>query len=254
MSPEPPPAPGSGQTPPPSSRPASGSRPAQTLAPVSHPATGPAPRSKAEKFWDRLARTWGRPSPEPGQVDTEPLAKTRPYLKPTDTVLDFGCAMGSVDLRLAGSVSTIHGIDISSRMIAGAQEAAEVRGVGNVTFAQATIYDESLNRQSYDVVLAFAVLHLLEDAPGALRRIAELLRPGGLLISVTPCLGERGTVLVGALKVVARMAAAMRLIPRLWRCDRRRLVECMDAAGLITVEIEELDHSVPEYFVAARKI
>ena len=238
MSPEPPPARGSGQTPPPSSR----------------PAPTPAPRSKAEKFWDRLARTWGRPSAEPGQVDTKPLAKTRPYLKPTDTVLDFGCAMGSVDLRLAGSVSTIHGIDISSRMIAGAQEAAEVRGVGNVTFAQATIYDESLNRQSYDVVLAFAVLHLLEDAPGALRRIAELLRPGGLLISVTPCLGERGTVLVGALKVVARMAAAMRLIPRLWRCDRRRLVECMDAAGLITVEIEELDHSVPEYFVAARKI
>lgn len=143
------------------------------------PAPSPAQRSKAERFWDWLARRWGRPSLEPEQTDTKPLAKTRPYLKPTDAVLDFGCAMGSVDLRLADSVKTIHGIDISSRMIAGAQEAAEARGTGNVTFAQATIYDESLNPRSYDVVLAFAVLHLLEDAPNALRRIAELLKPEG---------------------------------------------------------------------------
>lgn len=70
---------------------------------------------------------------------------------------------------------------------------------------------------------------------------------------MTPCLGERGTLLVGALKVVARIATATRLIPRLWRCDRKQLVECMGAAGLITVEIDELDHSVPEYFVVARK-
>ena len=101
-------------------------------------------RSQAEKFWDRLARTWGRPSPEPDQTDTKPLAKTRPYLKATDTVLDYGCAMGSVDLRLADSVRAIHGIDISSRMIAGAKEATASRGVANVTFAKATIFDATI--------------------------------------------------------------------------------------------------------------
>jgi 2-polyprenyl-3-methyl-5-hydroxy-6-metoxy-1,4-benzoquinol methylase len=210
-------------------------------------------RSKAEKFWDRLARTWGRPSLDPEATDTKPLAKTRPYLRPSDTVLDYGCAMGSVDLRLADSVKAIHGIDISSRMIAAAREAAEARGVTNVTFTKATIYDDDLAKGSFNVVLAFAILHLLEDAPNALRRIAELLKPGGVLISVTPCLGERGSLFVGAPKILARIASATRLIPRLWRCDRRQLVESMEAAGLVTVEIDELVHSIPEYFVVARK-
>jgi len=62
-------------------------------------------RSKAEKFWDLLARTWATPTAEPEQTDTKVLAKTRPYLKPSDTILDVGCAKGSVDLRLAGAVS-----------------------------------------------------------------------------------------------------------------------------------------------------
>ena len=148
-------------------------------------------RSKAEKFWDRLARTWGRPAEEPEQTDTSVLAKTRPYLKATDTVLDYGCAKGSVDLRLAAAVRAIHGIDISSNMIAAAREAADARQAANVSFAKATIFDESLERESFDVVLAFAIFHLLEDAPKAMRRIDELLKPGGLLISVTPCLGEK---------------------------------------------------------------
>lgn len=210
-------------------------------------------RSRAERFWDRLARRWERPSLEPGQTDTTALAKTRPYLKPTDVVLDLGCAMGSVDLKLAGSVKAVHGIDISSRMIAAAMEAAEARGTPNVTFTQGTIHEESLAPRSFDVVLAFAILHLLDDAPSALRRIRELLKPGGLLISVTPCLKGKTTLPVRVLMVLVRIAVALRIIPPVWRCTAGELVEAMDAAGLVVVETEELAHSTFEYFVVARR-
>lgn len=210
-------------------------------------------RSRAEKFWDRLARTWGRPSLEPGQTDTKPLAKTRPYLRAMDTVLDYGCAMGSVDLRLADSVRAVHGIDISSGMIAGAKEAAVSRGVANVTFAKATIFDEGLERESFDVVLAFAIFHLLDDAPAVLQRIRELLKPGGLLVSVTPCLEEKATVPVRFVMLLVTLAVATRLIPHVWRCTIGELVESMDAAGLVAVEIEELVHTTSEYFVVARR-
>ena len=135
-------------------------------------------RSKAEKFWDRLARNWDKPTEESDQTDTKVLAKTRPYLKATDTVLDYGCAMGSVDLKLAAAVKAIHGIDISSKMIAAAREAAEARKVANVSFSKATIFDESLERESFDVVLAFNIFHLLEDAPKALRRIERTAETG----------------------------------------------------------------------------
>src|SRR5665647_2371653 len=131
-------------------------------------------RSKAEKFWDRLARTWDRPTEESEQTDTKVLAKTRPYLKARDTVLDYGCAKGNVDLKLAAAVKAIHGIDISSTMIAAAREAAETRRVANVSFAKATIFDEGLERESFEVVLAFNIFHLLEDAPKALLQISLL--------------------------------------------------------------------------------
>jgi 2-polyprenyl-3-methyl-5-hydroxy-6-metoxy-1,4-benzoquinol methylase len=210
-------------------------------------------RSKSEKFWDRLARTWSKPTEESDQIDTKVLAKTRPYLKATDTVLDYGCAMGSVDLKLAGAVKAIRGIDISSKMIAGAREAADARKAANVSFAKATIFDGSLERESFDVVLAFAIFHLLEDGPQAVRRIGELLKPGGLLISATPCSGEKGTLPVRSLMLLVRLASGLRLIPHVWCCTIGELQESMDAAGLVTVEVEELVHSTSEYFVVARK-
>ena len=210
-------------------------------------------RSKAEKFWDRLARRWDKPTEESDQTDTKVIAKARPYLKATDTVLDYGCAKGSVDLKLVAAVKAIHGIDISSKMIAAAREAAEAHKVANVSFTKATIFDESLERKSFEVVLAFNIFHLLEDAPKALLRIGELLKPGGSLISVTPCLGEKGTLSVRSVMLLVRLAGKLGLIPRVWRCTVGELRESMDAAGLVTIEIEELVHSTSEYLVVAQK-
>jgi 2-polyprenyl-3-methyl-5-hydroxy-6-metoxy-1,4-benzoquinol methylase len=212
-----------------------------------------ADKSKAEKFWDRLARTWAAPAAGPDQPDTAVLAKTRPYLKATDAVLDFGCAKGSVDLGLASAVKSVHGIDISSNMISAATEAAEARGVANVSFAQATIFDDSLGQESFDVVLALNIFHLLEDAPQALARIGEVLKPGGLLISVTPCLGEKGPPAVRSAMAFVSLAGRLRLIPSVWRPTVEELVEAIRAAGLATVEVQELVHSTSEYFVVAKK-
>jgi 2-polyprenyl-3-methyl-5-hydroxy-6-metoxy-1,4-benzoquinol methylase len=210
-------------------------------------------RSKAEKFWDRLARSWDKPTSESDQTDTKVLAKARPYLKATDAVLDYGCAMGSVDLKLASAVKAIHGIDISSRMIAAASEAAKAGKVANVSFAKATVFDESLERESFDAVLAFNIFHLLEDAPKALLRIRELLKPDGLLISVTPCLGEKGTLPVRSAMLLVRLAGRLRMIPYVRRWKVTELQESMVAASLATIEIEELVYSTSEYFVVAKK-
>jgi 2-polyprenyl-3-methyl-5-hydroxy-6-metoxy-1,4-benzoquinol methylase len=210
-------------------------------------------RSKAEKFWDILARNWDRPTEPSDQTDTKVIAKTRPYLRTTDTVLDYGCAMGSVDLKLAAAVKAIHGIDISSKMIAGAREAADAREAANVSFEKATVFDESLERESFDVVLALNIFHLLDDTPKVLLRISELLKPEGLLISATPCLGEKGTVPVRSVMLLVSLASRLRLIPYVRRWEIGELRESLGAAGLVTIEIEELVHSTSEYFVVAQK-
>ena len=161
--------------------------------------------------------------------------------------------MGSVDLKLAAAVKAIHGIDISSKMIVAAREGADANNAANVSFAKGTIFGESLDRESFDVVLAFNIFHLLEDAPKALLRIGELLKPEGLLISVTPCLGEKARLPVRSVMLLESLAGRLRLIPYVRRWKIGELQKSMDAAGLVTIEIEELVHSTSEYLVVAKK-
>jgi hypothetical protein len=64
--------------------------------------------------------------------------------------------------------------------------------VGNVTFDPTDLFDRSLDAHGYTGVLAFSFLHLVKDLRAVLGRVNELLPTGGLLISQTLCLGERG--------------------------------------------------------------
>jgi hypothetical protein len=58
-----------------------------------------------------------------------------------------------------------------------------------------TIFDQRYETGSYDMILAFSILHLGEGTPEVIRRIYELLEPGGIFISAAACLGvKRGFV------------------------------------------------------------
>lgn len=53
------------------------------------------------------------------------------------------------------------------------------------------LFDESLRPGSFDAVVACNVLLYLENRAEVLARIRELLRPEGMFLSATDCLGER---------------------------------------------------------------
>jgi 2-polyprenyl-3-methyl-5-hydroxy-6-metoxy-1,4-benzoquinol methylase len=52
-------------------------------------------------------------------------------------------------------VKKVHGIDISSKMIEIAKRKTIERKTPNLDFAQGTIFDERLEKGSFDVILAF---------------------------------------------------------------------------------------------------
>ena len=57
------------------------------------------------------------------------------------------------------------------------------RGTGpGISLEQKTLFDATLEAGTYDVVLAFNILHLVDDAPVVVARAAELLKPAGLLV------------------------------------------------------------------------
>ncbi len=124
------------------------------------------------------------------EIHRENLKKTKKYLNSGDVVLDFGCGTGNQSLGVAGDVKEVHGIDISSKMIEIAKIKLDPDKNKNVHFTQTTIFDERLKRGSFDVIMAFNILHYLEDTNEVMQRIKELLKPGGYFISSTECMGE----------------------------------------------------------------
>lgn len=209
--------------------------------------------ANAEKLWDWLASGWDKRT-DLETPDSEVIVRARPLLRAGDRVLDYGCAAGSVAIRLAPSVGSMHGIDVSSNMIAAAERRLESRNPGNVAFSHATIFDSALVPGSYDAVLAFAIFHLLDDTEKVLTRIGELLRPGGLLISVTPCVGAKVSLGDRALVVVARTLSLLRLIPRVRFLRIAGLQEALAAAGFRVTEAGPVARGSAEYFVVAEKV
>jgi SAM-dependent methyltransferase len=74
-------------------------------------------------------------------------------LRPTDHVLDAGCAEGLITLELAKHVERIHGFDLSAVRIEEANRLAEQRGITNATFEVESVIGYPIEPLSYDVTI-----------------------------------------------------------------------------------------------------
>ena len=159
----------------------------------------------SEKFWDKTARKYSRQKIKDEAGYQRTLEDTKKYLGPEKTVLEIGCGTGTTALKLAGFVKELIATDISAQMIEIANEKADAQRVHNVRFSKGTLFDESLAPESFDVILAYNLIHLLEDTDRVLRRIYGLLRPGGYFISKTPCLREKSWLMPVVAFVMSRV-------------------------------------------------
>jgi ubiquinone/menaquinone biosynthesis C-methylase UbiE len=147
--------------------------------------------NKAQRFWDKQAKRFDDNEKNYEPASRELIARTKEYLNSNDNVLDFGCATGTKTLELAGKIKHIHGLDISAEMISEALKKKNKLNVTNASFSQGTIYIDDLEKASFEKIIAFAIIHLMEDSEKVIQRINELLKPGGLFISTTACFREK---------------------------------------------------------------
>lgn len=142
------------------------------------------------RFWDRSSRRYARSAIADRDGYERTLECTRARLRPEDDVLELGCGTGTTALRLAGGVRSYRATDISGAMIAIAEEKLATEPVPGLSFRTATAEELAHRESRFDAVLGFNYLHLVRDVPGTLRSIRALLKPAGLFISKTPCLGD----------------------------------------------------------------
>jgi ubiquinone/menaquinone biosynthesis C-methylase UbiE len=104
-----------------------------------------------------------------------------PHLRPGMRVLDVGCGPGTITrdfAALVGRQGEVVGIDSSPDVVA---QAAEGGDLPHVRFAVGDALHLVAGDDTYDVVHAHQVLQHLTDPVAALREMARVCRPGGLV-------------------------------------------------------------------------
>jgi 2-polyprenyl-3-methyl-5-hydroxy-6-metoxy-1,4-benzoquinol methylase len=197
---------------------------------------------ESEKFWDRTAKNFEK-------IPVKIIEKVKRHIKSNDTVLDFGCATGTVVNEIAADVKEIHGIDISSRMIEIAKEKASKRMIGNAYFTQASIFDSKFKEETFDVILAFNVLHLFKDTKEVIKRINELLKNGGLFISSTVCLAEKNTFFAFLFSLLSKI----RIIPYVKFFNISELEDIIVNNNFEKLESEKTFSDTYSYFIVVKK-
>lgn len=156
-------------------------------------------------FWNKIADSYAKKplgNPQAYQLKLDEMKKV---LHADSVVLEIGCGTGTLALDMAPHVQHVHAVDISSEMIRIARKKAAAANIDNVTF-----YDEpvetiaAFEKQSFDVVTAFNILHLVPSMSGTLQMLRALIKPDGTFVSSTPCIGEHWYVPFGIILPIVK--------------------------------------------------
>ncbi|MDJ0592264.1 MAG: class I SAM-dependent methyltransferase [Pleurocapsa sp. MO_226.B13] len=161
------------------------------------------------KFWDKTAESYSQQPIADEAAYQKKLQVTQEYFKPDMSVLEFGCGTGGTAIIHAPYVKHLRAIDFSSEMIKIAQAKAEAQNINNVTFEQLTIEELTVADETFDVVLGLGILHLLENKKEVIAKVYKMLKPGGVFVTSTACLGDT----MKWFKAIASIGVFLRLIP-----------------------------------------
>jgi len=178
------------------------------------------------------------------------IDKIKSYLSPEYHVLDIGCGTGTQCDDLANNVKQVIGIDISSKLLAIANHRMAERNIENVEFIQTTIFDERFKPESFDVVMAFYVLHFCENIDEVVKHIYGLLKPGGWFILETACMGDKNRLAGKLVRIVGKLG----LLPLMSLLTTRQIEAALEQAGFSVIDKVMFSQKNNEYTLFARKL
>jgi ubiquinone/menaquinone biosynthesis C-methylase UbiE len=201
----------------------------------------------SKKFWDKSAEKYIKSPIKDEATYQQKLAITQEFLRLDSKVLEFGCGSGATAIYHAPHVEYVVATDISDKMIEAAQRKALEAGVKNISFQQGTLDSLKLKNESFDAVLGLNVLHLLDDADGAIANVHRLLKSDGVFVSSTSLIAEINLVfrwLISGMQFLG-------LAPYVSRFTKIQLISKLMNSGF-TIE-REWQTSHESIFIVARK-
>ncbi|HSV23475.1 MAG TPA: metalloregulator ArsR/SmtB family transcription factor [Xanthobacteraceae bacterium] len=128
--------------------------------------------------WDRIRQLHAPDHAVEAEIRTLLLAR------PFRSLLDLGTGTGRILELFSSEIERGLGVDLNHEMLAFARSRLDHAGIRNCSVRQGDIFDLSVPRDSFDVVIIHQVLHFLDDGGRAIREAARVLRPQGRLLIV----------------------------------------------------------------------
>ncbi|MGH1576602.1 class I SAM-dependent methyltransferase [Planktotalea sp.] len=204
-------------------------------------------------FWDNISEKYARDPIKDMDAYTYTLERTRSYLKTSDQVLEIGCGTGSTALLLAENVETYHGTDISSGMIKIARRKVAETSLSNLSFEAHPALSGIHVHDDLDAILAFNLIHLVKDIPATFAAAHAALKPGGLLITKTPCLKSASFKFQLIFKVIP-LAQMLGKAPFVHFFSVQAYDQMIENAGFEIIESGNHPINPPNRYVVARKL
>lgn len=155
--------------------------------------TQPEERSgQTSAVWDRFAKGYKKQPIANEEAYQKKLERTQKYFKPDMNVLEFGCGTGATSIIHAPYVKHILAVDISAKMVEICKQSAQEAKVKNIEFQQSSVDTLDLPDGSQDMVLGLSILHLLKNKDEAIAKTHRWLKPNGLFVTSTSCVGDSG--------------------------------------------------------------
>ena len=200
---------------------------------------------QTSKFWDKVAH---KSDGQLGKLTQKLFEFSLEHIANDSIVLDFGCGNGVLANALAPKVKKVIGIDISKKMIEAAVNLSKEKERTNTVFYAIDLLDSNFQDDTIDAILAFNVLHYIQDIDSYLKKMNQLLRKDGILICSTACIKEK----VSFIRLFMFLFSKIGVIPpnKLYTANELEMV--IEKANFVSID-RQLISSLPEYFMVFKK-
>jgi ubiquinone/menaquinone biosynthesis C-methylase UbiE len=141
-----------------------------------------APTSLDYRFDTRVAAQYDALRGHPPEVSKEIGRVIAGHVGERARVLELGVGTGRIALPVAASGCEVHGIDVSSHMLAALARRVRKEALAGIHLALGDITALPYREGVFDGAIAVHVLHLVADWADVLAHVSRLVRPGGTLV------------------------------------------------------------------------
>ena len=136
-------------------------------------------------FWDRTAKYYDLAEKLNGKAYREMCGLTAKLTPRGSKVLECAGGTGELSLAAAKKADSVLCTDNSEKMLNVAREKAKKKGIENIGFERRNIFALEDDDETYDIVIAGNVLHLLENPEKAVKELYRVTKRGGRILLPT---------------------------------------------------------------------